>query len=100
MLCFRKSPVAKKFRDKREGEVSRFPSKVFCPTVLKNAVGEPFSLSIISGIEEVWVRVFGGGGVSVLIFREKFPVSQYRNISQRIPSVLCFRKLPVKKNSG
>ena len=30
--------------------------------MLKNAVGEPFSLSIISGIEEVSVRVCGGGG--------------------------------------
>ena len=37
--------VAKKFMDKREGEVSRFPSKIFCLTVSKNAVGEPFGLS-------------------------------------------------------
>ena len=37
--------VAKKFMDKREGEVSRFPSKIFCLAVSKNAVGEPFGLS-------------------------------------------------------
>ena len=46
--------------DKREGEVSRFPSEIFCLTVPKNAVGEPFSLSLISGIEKNWMR---GGGV-------------------------------------
>ena len=48
--------------DKREGEVSRFPSNFFCLTVPKNAVGEPFSLSLISGIEKVWMRGWGGGG--------------------------------------
>ena len=47
--------------DKREGKVSRFPSKVYCLTVPKNAVGEPFSLSLISGIEKIWIR--GGGGL-------------------------------------
>ena len=54
--------------DKREGgEVSRFPSKIFCRTVPKNAVGEPFSLSLLSGIEyrkSLNERVGGGGGVS------------------------------------
>ena len=53
MLCFRNFLVAKKFMDKREGEVSRFPLKIFCLTLPKNAVGEPLSLSIISGIEKV-----------------------------------------------
>ena len=53
MLCLRKFLVAKKFMDKREGEVSRFPSKIFCLTVPKNAVGEPSSLSLLSGIEKV-----------------------------------------------
>ena len=28
----------------------------------KNAVGEPFSLSLISGIEKIWMRGWGGGG--------------------------------------
>ena len=52
MLCFRTYPVAKKFMDKREGEVSRFLSNIFCLTVSKNAIGEPFSLSLSSGIEK------------------------------------------------
>ena len=38
------------------GGVSRFPVDFFCLTVPKNAVGEPFSLSLISGIEKVWMR--------------------------------------------
>ena len=42
MLCFRKFLVAKKFIDKREGEVSRFHSKVKCLTVPKNFVRETF----------------------------------------------------------
>ena len=41
-----------------------FASKVICLTVPKNALGEPFSLSLISGIEKVWMRGWGGGGVS------------------------------------
>ena len=39
---------------------------MFCLTVPKNAVGEPFSLSLISGIEKVWMR--GWGGVSRFSF--------------------------------
>ena len=50
--------------DKREGEVSRFPSKIFCLTVSKSAVGAPFSLSSISGIGKVWMREWGAEGVS------------------------------------
>ena len=42
--------------DKREGEVSRFASNIVCLTVPKNAVGQPFSHSLISGIEKVWIR--------------------------------------------
>ena len=49
---FQKILVAKKFMDKREREVSRFPSKIFCLTVPKNFVGEPFRVSLISGIEK------------------------------------------------
>ena len=52
MLCFRKFLVAKKFMDKREREVSRFPSKKICLTVPRKFVGEPFSVSLISGIEK------------------------------------------------
>ena len=62
---FQKFLVAKKFMDKREGEVSRFPSKNSCLTVPKNVVGEPFSLSLISGIEKVWMREWGVSRFSV-----------------------------------
>ena len=55
MLCSRKFPVAKKFMDKRWGDgYPDFPSKIFCPTVLKNFVGEPFRISLISGIEKFY----------------------------------------------
>ena len=47
MLCSRKFLVAKKFMDKREGEVSSLPSENFCLTVPKIAVGQPYSLSLI-----------------------------------------------------
>ena len=79
MLCFRKFLVAKKFMDKGEGEVSRFPSKIFCLTVSKSAVEEPFSLSSISGIEKVWMREWGGGSVKFL--RREFFVSKCQKIS-------------------
>ena len=65
---------------------------MFCLTVPKNFVGEPFSVSLISGIE----KFYASEGY-VTIFRRKFFVSQYRNISQRNPSVLCFRKFLVAK---
>ena len=42
MLCFRKILLTKKFMDKREGEVSRFPSKIFCLRMPKHFVEEPF----------------------------------------------------------
>ena len=71
-------PVAKKFMDKRGGEYQDFPSNFSCLSVPKNAIGEPLSLSLISGIEKVWMRGWGGGGVK--IFRRKFLVSQCRKI--------------------
>ena len=53
MLCFGKFPVANKFMDKKGG-YQKFPSKIFCLTVSKNFVGEPFSVSLISGIEKFY----------------------------------------------
>ena len=102
MLCFRKILVAKKFIDKREGQVSRFPSKIFCLTVPKNAVGEPFSLSSISGIEKVWMRGWGGGGgmsrFSVENFlshsAEKFRKATLQGVTNfGYRKILCFRGL-------
>ena len=87
MLCFRKFPVAKKFMDKRGGGgggKSRFSVEFFCLAVPKNVVGEPFGLSLISGIEKVWMRGWGGGG-RFKIFRRNFRVSQCRKNSSGNP---------------
>ena len=64
---------------RRGGEYQAFPSKNFCLTVPKIFVGEPFSISLISGTEKVWITE--GGGESIKIFRRKFFVSQCRKIS-------------------
>ena len=57
----------------------------------KNFVGEPFSVSLISGIE----KVYASEGCHY--FLSKFFVSQYRKTLQGNPSVLCFRKFLVAK---
>ena len=44
--------------------MSRFSVELFCLTVPKNAVGELVSLSLVSGIENIRMRGWGGGGVS------------------------------------
>ena len=56
-LCFTKFLVSKKFMDKRGGggrEYHDFLSKIFCLTVPKIFVGEPFSVSLTSGIEKIF----------------------------------------------
>ena len=51
--CFRKVPVVKQFVDKSEGEANQdFSSTIFCVTVLKSFVGEPFSVSLLLGTEK------------------------------------------------
>ena len=52
VLCFRKFVVAKKFTVEKAGEYQNFPWKFFCLKVPKSFVGEPFSLSLISGIQK------------------------------------------------
>ena len=47
VLCFRNFPLAKKFMDKRAMGVSRFSVEIFCLTVPKKFVGEPYSVSLI-----------------------------------------------------
>ena len=42
MLCFRKFLLAKMFMGKREGKYQDFPAKIFCLTVPKLFVEEPF----------------------------------------------------------
>ena len=39
---------------KRGGENRIFPSIIFCPEVPKHFVGETFSLSLVSGIEDIY----------------------------------------------
>ena len=54
MLCFRNFLVSKKFMEKRGkggGECHHFRSIFFCLTVPKNFVGQPFRVSLFSGIE-------------------------------------------------
>ena len=53
MVCFRKLLVAKILWIRR-GECQNFPLKIFCPEAQKNFVGEPFSLSLNSSIENFY----------------------------------------------
>ena len=59
------------------GEYQYFPSEIFCLTVPKFSVEEPFSVLLIAGTEKVWIRKGG----SIKTFRRKFFVSQCRKIS-------------------
>ena len=63
----------------------------------KNAVGEPFSHSLISGIEKIWIRGGGGGGRrKYQFFCRKFLFHNAENFCGE-PSVLCFRKISAAK---
>ena len=73
--CFNKFLVAKKFMDKTGG-IIKIVFEKFCLTGPKSFVVEPFSPSLISGIE----KFYASEGY-VTIFRRKFFVSQCRNIS-------------------
>ena len=46
--------------------MSHFSVENFCLTVPKFFVGKPFSVSLISGIEKVWIRGGGGGGGRII----------------------------------
>ena len=75
--CFTKLLVSKSFMDKRGGrEYHDFPSKFFCLTVTRIFVGEPLSVSLISGIENFYAYA----GIFT-IFYKKFVLSQYRKTS-------------------
>ena len=60
----------------------------------KISVGEPFSVSLISGVEEFYTSE---GYITIFGFLSNFFLSQCGNYSQVNPSVLCFRNLPVAK---
>ena len=73
MLCFRKFLVAKKFKDKREGEVCRLAFEKFLShSAVKFRTGI-FRVSLIWGIE----MLYASDGY-VTIFRRKIFVSQCR----------------------
>ena len=55
--------------DKKGGEFQDFPSKIFCLTVLKISVGESFSVSLISGIGNIYVSE---GYVTIFDFLSNF----------------------------
>ena len=76
MLCFRKFLVAKKFMDKREGELSRFSFENFWSHgVDKYRRGILYSFINFGYRKSLDERVGGG---SVKIFRRVFFVSQCR----------------------
>ena len=78
LLCSRKILVSKNVRDKRGGEYHNFPSKIFCLTVPKDFVEEPFSVSLISGIENFHASE---GYATIFDFLSNFFVSQCPKIS-------------------
>ena len=67
LQCFRKFGVSKNFMHNRG--YHNFPSKIFCLTVPKNFVGEPFSVSLISGIGKFYTSE---GYVTIFNFLSKF----------------------------
>ena len=69
--------------------MSLFTVEIFCLTVPKTFVGQPFSVSLISGIIN-----FHASESNVTIFC-RFFFSQCRKNSQGNPSVLCFGRFPV-----
>ena len=69
--------------EEESGGKTRFSIKNFCLTVPKFSVGESFSASFFSSMEEVWMR----GGGSIKIFRRKVFVSQSRKTSYKKLSV-------------
>ena len=51
LLCFRIFLVSNNFMDKRGGGYHDFASEIYCRTVLKKIIGESFSASLISSVE-------------------------------------------------
>ena len=76
VLCFGMFQLAIEFMDKKGGAYQIFPAKTFFPTVRKNFVGEPSSVSLFSRNEK-----FYAPECYVTIIRRNHFVSQYRNFS-------------------
>ena len=75
VLCFRKVPVAKKFMDKRAGEVNRFSNESFLSQGAENLRGGTLLCVIIFGYRKSLNERVGGGGISSFSFENLF-VSQ------------------------
>ena len=75
---FQKISCSGKVYGKEGGGCIKISFGNFLSHSAENSRREPFSLSLISGIEKIWVR---GRRGSVKIFRRKFLVSQCRKIS-------------------
>ena len=74
------------------GEYLEVPSNIFCLTVPQITVGgESFSVSLISGVEKVWIREG-----KIKIFRRKIFVSQCRKF--RRGTFPCFTNFGAPKN--
>ena len=73
MLRFRNVPLAKKSTDKRREGGKGGLSRLFVENFLSDSAEifrwETFSVSLISGIEKVWI---GGGGRNIKILRRIF----------------------------
>ena len=89
VLCFGKFLVAIEFVDE-QGGVSNYSFEKFLSHSAEFLIGEPISVSLISGIEKCY-----DSERYVTIFCRIFLVSQYRKTLQRNPSVLCFGKFLV-----
>ena len=95
VLSFRKKSVVKKVMDKRGGrQYQDFPSKIFCLRVPKKLVREPFSVSLISGMEKNFASE---GYVTIFDFLSNFFCLTVPKKLLGEPSVLCFKKIPVLK---
>ena len=82
MICFRMFPIGEKFVHKRGRKYQLSPLNVFCPTVPKQFVEEPFSVSLISVIEKPYAKEW-----NITIFYEIFFFSQCRKLSWKYFSV-------------
>ena len=62
---FQKNSGTEKVNGGERGEYHDFPSKSFGLTVLRNFIGKPFSFSLLSGAEKVWIAEGGTSRFSV-----------------------------------
>ena len=78
--AFQKISGSEKVNGSERGGVSRFSVENYLSDSAENfrRSGESFSVSFISGIDKVWIRVGGG---SIKIFRPIFFVSRCRKNS-------------------